>query len=77
MRARSDGRWPRSAARPCSARRRRTGDSATVANLSTGDFTASPAGDAAVNARVSLPRPRVAPLVFAAGPGIWLAATGS
>ena len=53
------------------------GDSATIANFSTGEFTASPAGDATINARVSLPRPCIAPIVFVAGPGIWLAATGS
>lgn len=52
------------------------GDSATIANVTTGDFTASPAGDSTINARVSLPRPCIAPIVFVTGPGIWLAATG-
>jgi hypothetical protein len=53
------------------------GGTATIANVTTGDFTASPAGDATINARVSLPRPCIAPIVFVTGPGIWLAATGS
>jgi hypothetical protein len=53
------------------------GGTATIANVTTGDFTASPAGDSTINARVSLPRPCIAPIVFVTGPGIWLAATGS
>jgi hypothetical protein len=51
--------------------------SATIANVTTGAFPASPAGDSTIHARVSLPRPCIAPIVFVTGPGIWLAATGS
>ena len=50
--------------------------SATIANVTTADFTASPAGDSTIRSRVSLPRPCIAPIVFVTGPGIWLAATG-
>jgi len=53
------------------------GGTATVANVTTGDFTASPAGNSTIVARVKLPRPCIAPIVFVTGPGIWLAATGS
>ncbi len=52
------------------------GNSATIANVTTGDFTASPAGDSNIEARVDLPHPCIAPIVFVTGPGIWLAATG-
>jgi hypothetical protein len=51
--------------------------SATVANVTTATFKASPAGDASIDARVRLPRPCIAPIVFVSGPGVWLAATGS
>lgn len=51
-------------------------ESATIANVTTAGFTASPAGDSTIRARVSLPRPCIAPIVFVTGPGIWLAATG-
>jgi hypothetical protein len=53
--------------------------SAVVANVSTGDFEASPDGDAEIDARVSLPQPCVAPIVLVTGPSGtqgWLAATG-
>jgi hypothetical protein len=51
-------------------------DSATIANVTTADFTASLAGDSTIHARVNLPHPCIAPIVFVTGPGIWLAATG-
>jgi len=56
------------------------GNTATVANVSTGDFKADPAGDSTINARVSLPHPCIAPIVFVTGPtgvDVWFAATGS
>ena len=56
------------------------GNTATVTNISTGDFKADAAGNSTINARVSLPRPCIAPLVFVTGPtGIdaWFAVTGS
>lgn len=51
--------------------------SATVANVTTRDFKANSAGDSNIHARVKLPRPCIAPIVFVTGPGFWLAATGS
>jgi hypothetical protein len=56
-----------------------TGNSAAIANFSTGDFMASTCGDVEIDARVSLPRPCIAPVVFIIGPsGVegWLAVTG-
>jgi hypothetical protein len=53
------------------------GNMAAVANVTTGNFAASPTGNSVIHARVTLPRPCIAPIVFVAGPGIWLAATGS
>ncbi len=56
------------------------GNTATVVNVSTGNFTASTAGNARVDARVSLPHPCIAPIVFVtapAGTDAWFAATGS
>jgi len=53
---------------------------ATVANVSTGDFKANAAGDSNIDARVSLPHPCIAPVVFVTGPtgvGVWFAATGA
>ena len=51
---------------------------ATVANVSTAQFPASTAGDADINATVSLPSPCIAPVVFVTSPGgAWFAATGS
>jgi hypothetical protein len=51
--------------------------SATVSNISTGLFPASTTGDAEVDARVSLPSPCIAPIVFVTSPtGAWFAATG-
>ena len=55
-----------------------TGGMATVTNVSTGPFPASPAGNADIRARVKLPEPCIAPVVFVASPGgAWFAATGS
>jgi hypothetical protein len=53
------------------------GNTATVVNVATGAFAASKAGNSTISAKVSLPRPCIAPIVFVTGPGIWLAATGS
>jgi len=51
---------------------------ATVANVSTAPFPASPTGNADINATVSLPSPCIAPIVFVTSPGgAWFAATGS
>ena len=52
---------------------------ATITNVSTGQFPASTAGNADINARVKLPRPCFAPFVFVFGaPNVgWFAATGS
>jgi hypothetical protein len=55
-----------------------TGSMATVTNVSTGQFPASPRGNADIRARVKLPEPCIAPIVFVASPtGAWFAATGS
>jgi hypothetical protein len=57
-----------------------TGNTATVANVSTGDFKANSRGDSTIHARISLPRPCVAPIVFVTGPtgtDAWFAVTGS
>ena len=55
-----------------------TGGSATVTNVSTGQFPASTTGNADIRARVKLPEPCIAPIVFVASPaGAWFAATGS
>jgi hypothetical protein len=54
------------------------GDTATVTNVSTGDFETSTSGDLEIDARVSLPRPCIAPVVFITGPsgvGLWFAVT--
>ena len=55
------------------------GGTATITNVSTGPFPASAAGDADINARVKLPQPCIAPIVFVFGaPNVgWFAATGS
>ena len=52
---------------------------ATITNVSTGQFPASTAGNADINARVKLPRPCIAPIVVVFGaPNVgWFAATGS
>ena len=55
-----------------------SGGMATVANVTTGQFPASMRGNADIRARVTLPRPCIAPIVFVASPtGAWFAATGS
>jgi len=56
------------------------GNTATITNVSTGDFTADSAGDSMINAQVSLPQPCIAPIVFVTGPtgtDVWFAVTGS
>jgi hypothetical protein len=45
-----------------------TGNTATVMNASTGNFAASEAGNARIDARVTLPRPCIAPIVFVTAP---------
>jgi hypothetical protein len=55
------------------------GDTATIANISTGDFRSSTSGDLEIDARVSLPRPCMAPIVFITGPSgveAWFAVSG-
>jgi len=56
------------------------GNTATVVNISTGDFKADTAGDSTINAQVSLPKPCIAPIVFVTGPtgtDVWFAVTGN
>jgi len=49
----------------------------SIVNVSTGDFPASPAGDAEIEADVELPSPCIAPIVFVTSPnGRWFAVTG-
>ena len=55
-----------------------TGSMATVTNVATGQFPANMSGNADIKARVQLPEPCIAPVVFVASPtGAWFAATGS
>jgi len=55
-----------------------TDGSATVVNVSTGGFPASPEGDSTIRATVKLPHPCIAPIVFVTSPsGAWFAATGN
>jgi hypothetical protein len=55
-----------------------TGNTATVDNVSTGTFKASMAGNSKIDAKVKLPRPCIAPIIFVTAPnGAWFAATGS
>jgi hypothetical protein len=58
-----------------------TGGMATVTNVATGPFPASTRGNADIRARVKLPEPCIAPIVFVASgvapTGAWFAATGS
>ncbi len=52
---------------------------ATIANISTDNFKADAAGDSTIDARVSLPQPCLAPIIFVTGPtgvGVWFAVTG-
>lgn len=56
------------------------GNTATVVNVSTGNFKASQAGNVRIDARVNLPSPCIAPIVFVTAPAgndAWFAATGS
>ncbi len=55
------------------------GNTATITNISTGDFQADAHGDSRIDARVHLPRPCIAPIVFVTGPtgtDAWFAVTG-
>jgi hypothetical protein len=55
-----------------------TGGMATVTNVTTRQFPASTKGNANIRARVNLPHPCIAPIVFVTQPtGAWFAATGS
>lgn len=57
-----------------------SGSTATVTNVSTGDFKADKQGNSTINAQVSLPRPCIAPIVFVTGPtgsDFWFSVTGS
>ena len=55
-----------------------SGGAAIVSNVTTAQFPASTRGNADIKARVTLPRPCIAPVVFVASPGgAWFAATGS
>ena len=48
-----------------------------TSNVSTEPFPASTDGDAKIKARIALPDPCVAPIVFVTSPtGAWFAATG-
>ena len=55
-----------------------SGSMATVTNVATGQFPASMSGNADIKARVKLPEPCIAPIVFVFGaPNVgWFAATG-
>jgi hypothetical protein len=54
------------------------GGTATITNVSTGQFPASTAGNADINATVELPQPCIAPIMFVDNPAFgWFAATGS
>ena len=53
--------------------------SAAIRNISTGDFEANSGGNSDIDARLSLPRPCIAPILLVTGPsGVerWLAVTG-
>ena len=56
-----------------------TGNTATVTNVSTGNFTADAHGDSVIRTRISLPHPCIAPIIFVTGPtgtDAWFAVTG-
>ena len=56
---------------------RAAGGAAATVNVSTGEFPATPAGDADIEAAVDLPSPCIAPVVLVTSPGgAWFAATG-
>jgi hypothetical protein len=49
-----------------------------TSNVSTGDFPATPGGDSEIRARVMLPSPCFAPILFVTSPtGAWFAVTGN
>lgn len=49
----------------------------TTVNVTTGDFPATPSGDAEIEAALDLPVPCIAPIVFVTNPaGAWFASTG-
>ena len=49
----------------------------SIVNLSTGDFPASPAGDAEIEENLELPSPCIAPIIFVTNAaGRWFAVTG-
>jgi hypothetical protein len=51
--------------------------SAATSNVSTGTFPATPGGDSSIRARVTLPSPCFAPILFVTSPtGAWFAVTG-
>jgi hypothetical protein len=55
------------------------GNTAAITNVITGQFPASTSGNSQIRARVHLPRPCIAPIVFVTSPGApgaWFAATG-
>jgi hypothetical protein len=57
-----------------------SGNMAAVVNVSTGDFKATSDGDSTIHARISLPRPCIAPIIFVTGPtgtNAWFAVTGN
>ena len=50
----------------------------SIVNVSTGAFPASPTGEARISARLDLPSPCLAPIVFVTSPGgNWFAVTGN
>ena len=50
---------------------------AATRNVTTGDFPATTAGDAEIEAAIELPSPCIAPIVFVTSPGgAWFAVTG-
>ena len=54
------------------------GTTADTVNVQTDPVPASPDGDARIKARVALPDPCIAPIVFVTSPaGMWFAATGT
>jgi hypothetical protein len=51
---------------------------ATVVNVSTGEFPATPEGDSDIKTTISLPQPCIAPIIFVTHPEErWFAVTGS
>jgi hypothetical protein len=56
-----------------------TNGKVAVANVTTGNFPATPAGNAVIRQRIALPAPCAAPDVFVTSPngGVWFAVTGT